>query len=472
MYAAENNKALIRSRENWPNWLMKLFDSGALMLGLYYLTVLVPQSNSKSTLLVGLVGLTAFNFLGEFLGLFRRWQGIAFEREVACATATWIFTFMMIGTLGQFAQVATEMVGTSLLVWFLASLVFSLSARMFLRWIYRWRTDHGIHTRNYAVVGINGLGIQLARNIDATPDLGLKLMGFYDDRPDERTETLPDDFSKKLGSLTDLIDSAKQRQVQVIFITLPMRAEERIRSLIQQLADSTVSVYIVPDLFVFQMLHSRWSDVQGIPIVSVFENPLYGVDGALKRGLDVALALIGLVILAIPMALIAVAVKLTSKGPVFFRQLRYGLDGKPIRVWKFRSMTVMENGSQVQQAQRNDGRLTPLGGVLRRTSLDELPQLFNVLTGSMSLVGPRPHANAHNEYYRNQIQGYMLRHKVKPGITGLAQVNGCRGETETLDKMESRIKFDHQYIREWTIWLDLRIIFQTFRVIASKQNAY
>lgn len=472
MSSVETKKSLIRSQENWPSWLIKVLDSGAILLGLYFTILLVPESDSKSTILVGLVGLTVFNFVGEFLGLFRRWQGVAFEREIACAIAAWAISFLVIGSLGQFAQSTTEIAGQGLLLWFIASVVFSLSGRMFVRWIRRWRTDRGINTRSYAVVGINGLGIQLARNIDSTPDLSLKLMGFYDDRPDDRTESLPNDFSRKLGALPDLIEAAKQGKVQVIFITLPMRAEDRIRSLIQQLSDSTASVYIVPDLFVFQMLHSRWSDVQGIPIVSVFENPLYGVDGVLKRGLDIVLGFTGLMVLALPMAMIALAIKLTSRGPVFFRQLRYGLDGKPILVWKFRSMKVMENGSHVQQARRNDSRLTPIGGFLRRSSLDELPQLFNVLVGSMSLVGPRPHANAHNEHYRRQIQGYMLRHKVKPGMTGLAQVNGCRGETETIDKMESRIQFDHQYIREWTIWLDLRIIFQTFRVVFTKQNAY
>ena len=133
---------------------------------------------------------------------------------------------------------------------------------------------------------------------------------------------------------------------------------------------------------------------------------------------------------------------------------------------------VQENGAEVKQATKNDSRLTSIGGFLRKSSLDELPQIINVLTGQMSMVGPRPHANAHNEFYRGQIEGYMLRHKVKPGITGLAQVNGCRGETETIDKMEKRIKFDHQYIREWTIWLDLKIIFKTFAVVFSRQNAY
>ena len=220
------------------------------------------------------------------------------------------------------------------------------------------------------------------------------------------------------------------------------------------------------------MLNSRWTDIQGLPVVSVFENPLFGVDGSLKRLVDIAIAMMALLIAGIPMLLIAAAVKLTSSGPIIFRQKRYGLDGKEIDVWKFRSMTVCENGNSVQQAKKNDSRLTPIGGFLRKSSLDELPQIFNVLSGQMSLVGPRPHANAHNEFYRKQIEGYMLRHKVKPGMTGLAQVNGCRGETETLDKMEARIRFDHKYIRDWSIWLDLKIIFKTLFVVFFRQNAY
>ncbi|MFO0261125.1 MAG: undecaprenyl-phosphate glucose phosphotransferase, partial [Planctomycetota bacterium] len=258
----------------------------------------------------------------------------------------------------------------------------------------------------------------------------------------------------------------------VVFVTLPMRAEEPIRDIVSRLADTTASVYIVPDLFVFQLLHSRWTDIQGIPVVSIYENPLYGVDGLVKRLCDVALATIGLLVLALPLLAIAAAIKLTSRGPVFFKQRRYGLDGREILVWKFRSMKVQENGPQVVQAQKNDPRLTSIGGFLRKTSLDELPQLFNVLGGSMSLVGPRPHASAHNEYYRKQIDGYMLRHKVKPGITGLAQVNGCRGETEQLEKMERRVHFDHKYIREWSLWLDLQILWKTFAVVLSRQNAY
>ena len=170
--------------------------------------------------------------------------------------------------------------------------------------------------------------------------------------------------------------------------------------------------------------------------------------------------------------MIALLVKRSSPGPVFFRQKRYGLQGEEIGVWKFRSMKTCDNGSVVKQATKDDDRITPIGRILRRTSLDELPQLFNVLDGSMSLVGPRPHASAHNEEYRSLIDGYMLRHKVKPGITGLAQVNGWRGETETLEKMEKRVEFDHRYIREWTLWMDVKILFQTAFVVLKQENAY
>lgn len=462
----------IKSQENWPQLLLKVMDSCAIVVGLFVLIRWIPEVNSKSTIVIGLISIGLFNIVAEFMGLYRRWQGVAFEREVTCTLIAWLITFLLLAALGQLSLYSTEISGPSLLIWFMITPVLSLSCRMISRWARRWQTDRGINTRNYAVVGINNLGIQLVRNIDGTPDLGLKFLGYYDDRPDDRTERLPADLAAKLGVISDLVQSAKLGQVDVIFIALPMRAEERVRKLVQELADSTVSVYIVPDLFVFQLLHSRWSDVQGIPIVSVFENPFYGVDGMLKRGVDIALASVALALAAIPMLLIAIAVKLTSRGTVLFRQLRYGLDGKEIRVWKFRSMTVCEDGAVVAQATRNDPRVTKIGGFLRRTSLDELPQIFNVLFGQMSLVGPRPHANAHNEFYRKQIEGYMLRHKVKPGITGLAQVNGCRGETETLDKMENRILFDHQYIREWTVWLDLKILLKTFGVVFSKQNAY
>jgi putative colanic acid biosynthesis UDP-glucose lipid carrier transferase len=330
----------------------------------------------------------------------------------------------------------------------------------------------GLNTRPCAIVGVTELGIQLARNIFDTPELGLKLAGYYDDRPPERSPQLPPGLKQRIGDIDDLVADAKAGFIDRIYITFPMRAEERIRGVLSKLADTTASVYIVPDFFVFQLLHSRWTDIGGLPAVSVFENPLYGVDGLVKRVFDLVVASLILLAISPLMVATALAVKLTSRGPVFFRQRRYGLDGNEILVWKFRSMTVCEDGAKVTQATKADSRVTRVGAIIRRMSIDELPQLFNVLGGSMSLVGPRPHAAAHNEQYRQMIEGYMLRHKVKPGITGLAQVRGWRGETDTLEKMQRRVECDHEYIREWSLWLDVKILFCTIFVVLKRQNAY
>ena len=233
-----------------------------------------------------------------------------------------------------------------------------------------------------------------------------------------------------------------------------------------------MSVYLIPDLFMFDLLHARSESINGLATISIFDTPMDGPNAVLKRIEDVVLASLILLLIAVPMLLIAIAVKLTSRGPVLFRQTRYGMDGRPIRVWKFRSMTVMEDGAAVTQASRNDCRITPLGAFLRRTSLDELPQFFNVLLGDMSVVGPRPHAVAHNEQYRRQVSRYMLRHKVKPGITGWAQVNGWRGETDTLEKMQKRIEFDLDYIENWSVWWDLKIVLLTLFKGFVHRNAY
>jgi putative colanic acid biosysnthesis UDP-glucose lipid carrier transferase len=452
--------------------LNKLLDGVSILFGLWVLVNWFPELDSKSTLVIGLVSIGAFMIAAEVVGLYRDWRGISFSREAFIASAAWGLAVFGLLSLGRFTEYSTELSLRAISFWTGITYLFILGLRCQARVLLRWFSSSSAHNRGFAVVGINELGIELARNIRKQPELGLRFVGFFDDRPHKRTTELPAELDARLGDSQTLLDQARSGQIQVVFVTLPLRAEERIRDIVGRLADTTASVYIVPDLFVFQLLHSRWTDIQGIPVVSIYENPLYGVDGLIKRLCDVALATAALLALALPLLAIAAAVKLTSRGPVFFKQRRYGLDGREILVWKFRSMKVQENGPQVVQAQKNDPRLTPIGGFLRKTSLDELPQLLNVLGGSMSLVGPRPHATAHNEYYRKQIDGYMLRHKVKPGITGLAQVNGCRGETEQLEKMERRVHFDHKYIREWSLWLDLEILWKTFAVVLSRQNAY
>ncbi|MCA9185959.1 MAG: undecaprenyl-phosphate glucose phosphotransferase [Pirellulaceae bacterium] len=452
--------------------LYRLADAIAIVAMLAVLVKISKTCTKQDFVLAGTSSMIAFAIVAEFCGLYRSWRGTLFLREVFIALAAWTMAMGMLLVAGVMFDINPGLTRKAFISWYVSA-GFTIGAiRGLTRYFQALLRSRGVNTRGYAIVGANTLGVRLARNIHETPHMGLHLIGFYDDRPDERTVEIPQELGELRGNIGELVEMARSGDVSIIYIAFPMRAEERIRGVLDRLSDTTASVYIVPDFFVFELLHSRWSNIQGLPVVSVFENPLYGVDGLLKRCLDVALGIVLLAMLAIPMSIIALLVKATSKGPVFFRQRRYGLDGQEIPVWKFRTMTVCEDGDVVTQATRGDNRITTVGGFLRKTSLDELPQLFNVLKGDMSLVGPRPHATAHNELFRKQIPGYMLRHKVKPGITGLAQVNGWRGETDTLEKMERRIECDHQYIREWSIWMDLKILLRTLSVVFSTKNAY
>ncbi|HSS29082.1 MAG TPA: undecaprenyl-phosphate glucose phosphotransferase, partial [Usitatibacter sp.] len=318
------------------------------------------------------------------------------------------------------------------------------------------------------IAGAGGLGRTLAQRIEATPFLGVKVAGFFDDG----TATAQSGGHPTLGSLDELPEYAKKNRVDLIYVTLPMATQPRILKLLDELRDTTASVYFTPDIFLFDLIQARADTIGGIPVLALCETPFYGLNGFTKRVSDIVLGSLILVLITPLLLAIAVGVKLSSPGPVLFRQRRYGLDGREIVVYKFRSMKVTEDGAVVTQATKNDSRVTPFGAFMRRTSLDELPQFINVIQGRMSIVGPRPHAVAHNEQYRRLIKSYMIRHKVRPGITGWAQVNGLRGETETVEKMKARIEYDLDYLRHWSLKLDLQIIWKTLFVVLKKQNAY
>jgi putative colanic acid biosynthesis UDP-glucose lipid carrier transferase len=325
--------------------------------------------------------------------------------------------------------------------------------------------------RRAVIVGVTEPGRKLAAEFAARELLGVKVVGFFDDRVAHRLGDLPDAGIK--GRLADLAGFVKANRIDAIYVALPMASQPRILKLLDELRDTTASIYFVPDIFLYDLIQARMDDVSGIPVVAVCESPFYGVNGLVKRAEDILLSALIIALISPLLVAIAIGVKLSSPGPVIFRQRRYGLDGKDIVVYKFRSMRVMQDGGHVPQARKEDPRVTPFGAFLRRTSLDELPQFFNVLQGRMSIVGPRPHAVAHNEMYRGLIKGYMVRHKVKPGITGLAQVSGARGETDTLEKMQARIEYDLAYLRNWSLRLDLQIIVRTALVVLrGDQNAY
>lgn len=357
------------------------------------------------------------------------------------------------------AQIEVWLLGTPLLMVAYHSLVRGL----LLRYLRRRR-------RTAVAVAVLTHSLALRRALQDAEEGGVSFLGFFDDRGHERLQ-LPASETL-LGKLAQAADYVRQHDVDLVYIALPMRGDTRINHLLGALSDSTTSVYFVPDMNIVDTLQGRVDEVGGIPVLGIWETPYYGTNAVIKRAFDLLGAGAALLLLAPLMLAIAVAVKVSSPGPVLFRQRRYGFGGQEITIYKFRSMTVCEDGPQLSQATRHDQRVTPVGRVLRRLSLDELPQFINVLQGRMSIVGPRPHAVAHNEQYRQLISGYMHRHKIKPGITGWAQINGLRGETDTLDKMRARVEYDLEYVRNWSLSLDLRIVLRTAGLVLRDANAY
>ncbi|HEY0340425.1 MAG TPA: undecaprenyl-phosphate glucose phosphotransferase [Steroidobacteraceae bacterium] len=323
--------------------------------------------------------------------------------------------------------------------------------------------------RRVAFAGCNEVSLSLAQKIGGG-SMGMQVEGFFDDRSAQRLGLeVP---ARLLGTLPDLTAFVKRNQIDIVFVALPVSHIRRVVQLLDELRDTTASVYYVPDIFAIDLIQARSGELFGIPVVALCETPFYGYRGVVKRIIDIALALTVLLV-ALPLMLaLAVLVRTSSPGPVIFKQRRYGLDGREIMVYKFRTMNVIEDGPNITQATRADARITGVGRFMRRYSLDELPQLVNVLQGHMSLVGPRPHAVAHNEEYRKLIKGYMIRHKVPPGITGLAQVNGCRGETARVEDMQARIDYDLEYLRHWSPLLDFKILFLTAVRLLRDEKAY
>ena len=355
--------------------------------------------------------------------------------------------------------------------WLVITPVAQITALQLLKWISPKLIEWQSAPQNTLIIGLNDQGILLADNLKEDYYQRINILGFFEDRAPSR---LPHVGSYPvLGSLNELSAYLKTHTVHKLYIALPMSSHPRILKLLDDLKDTTASIYFVPDIFVTDLIQGRISDINGIPVVSVCDTPFTGMDGFIKRTADFLFSLFVLILISPVLLVIALGIKFTSPGPIIFKQRRYGLDGQQILVYKFRSMTVTEDGATVTQATKNDQRITPLGAFLRKTSLDELPQFINVLQGRMSVVGPRPHAVAHNEEYRKLIKGYMVRHKVKPGITGWAQVNGFRGETDTLEKMEQRVHYDLEYLRNWSPRLDMLIVAKTvWLTIVGQDGAY
>jgi putative colanic acid biosynthesis UDP-glucose lipid carrier transferase len=382
----------------------------------------------------------------------------------------WLLLLVVLLAVGYITKTLEAMPRRIFLTWAVVTPVFLSVVTLAMQEMMRRFLMSVFDNRSAVIAGYNNSSLELARRLQDNPAMRLEVSGFFDDRSADRLGM--EAGTKLVGNLGDVASYVKENGTDVIFIALPIRHVKRVMNLLDDLRDTTASIYYVPDIFVFDLIQARSGEIQGIPVVAMCETPFYGYRGVTKRLTDIAISIIVLLLLLPLLVLIAVMVKLSSPGPIIFKQRRYGLDGAEIAVYKFRTMRVTEDGAQIKQATRSDSRITPIGGLLRRSSMDELPQLINVLQGRMSLVGPRPHAVAHNEEYRKLIKGYMVRHKVLPGITGLAQVNGCRGETTQLQEMEARVNYDLDYLRRWSPMLDLKIILLTIVKVFRDEKAY
>ena len=472
MTDTSNSSGIIRPFETELRFGARLIDLACVGAALWLASRIQGEPWGNAQSIAAISGCVLFYLSGHATGLYRWARGGSLLEELRSVWMTWIIAFLMLLFLAFATKTSADHSRRVVMSWAMLAPAVVTIWRLILGVVAHEARARGYNSRSAAIVGVSRLGESLANRIERSPWMGLRLKGFYDDRGLERSKPSSEFRWDLEGGFDELVDAARRGEVDLVYIALPPRAEPRTAELIRRLSDTTASVYLAYDFGGFDLLRADWSKMGDIPVMSVVENPFQGAEGMLKRVEDIILGSVILMMIAVPMLLVALGVKLTSPGPVFFRQRRYGLNGEEIRVLKFRTMTVCEDGPVVQQAQKNDQRITPFGAFLRRTSLDELPQFLQVITGTMSIVGPRPHAVAHNEQYRSLIPGYMLRHKVKPGITGWAQVNGWRGETDTLDKMEKRVEYDLDYIRKWGLAFDLQIIAMTVRQVLGHRNAY
>jgi len=432
----------------------------------------LPQEAGPYYWLAGVVGGLAFAVAGEIAHLYSSWRVYSFAQEAFELAAACVVSAAALIALAYLTKTSVQYSRVVMVLWWMLTFAVLAIVRFAIRLPLRMERARGRNVRSLAIVGAGSLGFHVAERVKASGWMGLRLIGFFDDNVPVGTEVVPDNPARVIGDTSAVIQLAREGRVDYVYVALPLSSSGPILNLIQDLSDTTASVFLVPDFFMFELTHARWTDIGGLPVVSIFDTPFLGVDGWLKRIEDIVLASLFIVMTLPLMLLIAGGILATSRGPVIFKQRRYGLSGKVVDVWKFRTMTVLEDGERVPQARRVDPRVTRLGAFLRRTSLDELPQFLNVLQGHMSIVGPRPHPVALNEQYRKLIAGYMLRHKVKPGITGWAQVNGWRGETDTVEKMQKRIECDLYYIRNWSVWLDLKTVMLTVVRGFSQPTAY
>ncbi|MFJ5381914.1 undecaprenyl-phosphate glucose phosphotransferase [Cupriavidus sp. CER94] len=449
--AAERNSAL--------HYLYRLCDAlliaaAGIGMGAIYFPGGIREAAPVNGFLTMLCALGALVVFPAF-GLYESWRGRSQAVLALRASAAWATVFLT-GLMGAFLihQIAAVSRVWSM-GWFISSMVLLLASRAIMFRMLANVREQGINAKRVVICGYGPLGREMFLRVQQIRAAGYRVVGIYD----EDGRNIPPGV-EPLRTMEEVSAMVRSQGVREIWLTLPMAACRDLSDVVRQFRNELIDIRWVPDVASVELLGHRFTDFMGLPVIDLNSPPVSGVTGLVKASFDRVFALAVILGLSPVLLLIALMVKLSSPGPVLFRQKRLGIDGQPFSVYKFRTMRMHQDHG-VTQATRDDPRVTRIGAFLRRTSLDELPQFFNVLRGEMSVVGPRPHAMEHNEIYKELIDRYMLRHRVKPGITGWAQINGLRGQTDTIDKMRKRIEFDIYYIQHWSFQLDLRIILRT-----------
>jgi putative colanic acid biosynthesis UDP-glucose lipid carrier transferase len=453
------------------NLLFRLTDAAIVAsVGLAAITWLDarqgPETAAIQTMLVYLCSLGSIALFPAFR-LYTSWRGRSLFDLAARSVAAWTVVF----ALGILVSFLNHQVGAIsrlwAMCWFAGTMAGLIGIRLLVHGLLRKARDRGLDRKHVVMIGFGTLGHDLWRRVAAAPSTGYEITGVYVNTK----ENLPSNVHR-LHALSELSAFIREHEVREVWIALPVEASQLVREAIYHLRHDPIDVRWIPDVMSVRLLGHRVDEFLGVPAIELNSLPAAGIRGVAKEVFDRVFAFFVLIGLSPLLLAIALAIKLTSRGPVLFTQARLGVDGKVFQVYKFRSMTVHQEHGTVTQATRGDRRVTPIGAFLRRTSLDELPQFINVLRGEMSVVGPRPHALEHNEQYKDVVARYMMRHRVKPGITGWAQVNGYRGQTDTVIKMRDRVEFDLYYIQNWTFLMDLRIIAKTAVSGWTGKNVY
>lgn len=460
----QNSK--FRSYEPLLMTQLRLLDA-LLGTALFFLIGLYCHEMPSSSKEVGFILFFLTLIILHHTGIYRSWRFSSPLYEinkiiVGCMTVYFTLFFIL-----YFLDISHCVSRKIFFYWMIIWPAFLSLGRIIIRLILRRLRKKGLNTKKTIIVGANDVGEELARLIMQNPWSGMQLLGYFDDNINQNK------MISVLGRLDQIVQFISDHHVDIVYISLSMNEQSKLHDVLRSLSNSTVSIFFVPDFFfVDLMIGGHLTYFENFPVIALQESPIIGINRFVKRLFDILVSLLALILLSPLILCIVMALKITNSSQIFFKQWRYGLNGQPIQIFKFKTMTTSEDGYCFKQTTKNDPRVTRLGAFLRRNSLDELPQLLNVLMGDMSLVGPRPHPVAMNEAYRKLVPGYMLRHKVKPGITGLAQINGFRGETDTLDKIESRLKYDIEYIRNWSLWNDIMILFKTVSSGSWRTNAY